>query len=180
MAETAETGGYAALVAARAPALLRLAVMLTGDRFEAEDLLQATLLRSQRHARRIAEMGAPAAYLRRVMVNEHISGVRRLGRRVRTTSLDRPDGLETLRGAGRLEVAAEPSTSVEQRDATWRLLATLPRQQRAVLVLRFYEDLPDREIAEVLGCSEPTVRSNASRALATLRTRLTPTEEIRP
>jgi RNA polymerase sigma factor (sigma-70 family) len=58
------------------------------------------------------------------------------------------------------------------------LLATLPRQQRAVLVLRFYEDLPDRDIADALGCSEPTVRSNASRALATLRARLTPTEEV--
>jgi RNA polymerase sigma factor (sigma-70 family) len=113
-------------------------------------------------------------YLRRVMVNEHLSDVRRVGRRVRTTSL------EGLGGADRLDVAAGTSTSVEQRDATWRLLATLPRQQRAVLVLRFYEDLPDREIAEVLGCGEPTVRSNASRALTTLRSRLTTTEEIRP
>jgi RNA polymerase sigma-70 factor (sigma-E family) len=174
VAEASETGGYAALVAARAPALLRLAVMLTGDRSEAEDLLQATLLRAQGHAPRIVAMGAPAAYLRRVMVNEHLSGVRRVGRRVRTTSL------EGLGGADRLDVAAGASTSVEQRDATWRLLATLPRQQRAVLVLRFYEDLPDREIAGVLGCGEATVRSNASRALATLRSRLTTTEEIRP
>jgi RNA polymerase sigma-70 factor (sigma-E family) len=163
-----ETEGYAALVAARAPALLRLAVMLTGDRTEAEDLLQATLVRTQRHGDRIATMGAPAAYLRRALVHEHVSGVRRVARRVRTTPLEGHD------------VAADPTTSVEQHDATWRLLATLPRQQRAVLVLRFYEDLPDREIADALGCSEPTVRSNASRALATLRTRLTPTEEIRP
>jgi RNA polymerase sigma-70 factor (sigma-E family) len=163
-----ETQGYAALVAARAPALLRLAVMLTGDRTEAEDLLQATLLRTLRHADRIAAMAAPAAYLRRALVHEHVSGVRRLGRRVRTTPLEGQD------------VADDQTPKADQRDATWRLLSTLPRQQRAVLVLRFYEDLPDREIAEALGCSEPTVRSNASRALASLRNRLAENEEARP
>jgi RNA polymerase sigma-70 factor (sigma-E family) len=169
--QTQGTEGYAEVVAARAPALLRLAVMLTGDRVEAEDLLQATLARTQRHAPRIATMGAPAAYLRRAMIHEHLSGLRRLGRRVRTTPLEGHD------------VAVDATTSVELRDATWRLLSTLPRQQRAVLVLRFYEDLPDREIAEMLGCGEPTVRSNASRGLATLRARLTqpaPTEEATP
>lgn len=155
---------YAALVAARAPALLRLAVMLTGDRLEAEDLLQTTLLRTQRHADRIAAMTAPAAYLRRTMVHEHLSAIRRLGRRVRTSPLEGQDA------------AVEPPSLAEQ-DATWRLLATLPRQQRAVLVLRFYEDLPDREIAQVLGCGEATVRSNASRALRSLRTRLEESHE---
>ncbi len=157
---------YAEVVAARAPALLRLAVMLTGDRTEAEDLVQTTLMRTQKHADRIAAMAAPAAYLRRVLVHEHVSGVRRLGRRVRTSSLEGHD-----------RVGVDEADSVDRRDATWRLLATLPRQQRAVLVLRFYEDLPDREIAETLGCREPTVRSNASRALASLRTRLAETEE---
>jgi RNA polymerase sigma-70 factor (sigma-E family) len=166
---TEGTEGYAALVAARAPALLRLAVMLTGDRTEAEDLLQATLLRTQRHAERIAAMAAPAAYLRRAMLNEHLSGLRRLARRVRTTSLEGHD-----------VAAADRTAEADQRDATWRVLATLPRRQRAVLVLRYYEDLPDREIAETLGCSEPTVRSNASRALVTLRARLSETEEARP
>jgi RNA polymerase sigma-70 factor (sigma-E family) len=162
-----QTDGYAALVAARAPALLRLAVMLTGDRADAEDLLQSTLVRTQRHAVRIAAMAAPAAYLRTVMLREHVSGVRRLARRVRTAPR-----------TGHNAAAAGPEP--ERRDAAWRLLATLPRQQRAVLVLRFYEDLPDREIAEALGCSEPTVRSNASRALAALRTHLTDNEEARP
>ena len=164
-----QTEEYAALVAARAPALLRLAVMLTGDRSEAEDLLQATLVRTQRHAERIAAMAAPAAYLRRALVHEHVSGLRRLRSRVRTGALEGHDG-----------PGADEAASVDRRDATWRLLATLPRQQRAVLVLRFYEDLPDREIAEALGCSEPTVRSNASRALASLRNRLAENEEARP
>jgi RNA polymerase sigma-70 factor (sigma-E family) len=159
--------GYAAIVAARAPALLRLAVMLTGSARDAEDLLQATLVRTQRHADRIAAMVAPAAYLRKAMVHEHLSGVRRLGRRVREAPLDGHDAVVTDAGP-------------DDRDETWRLLATLPRRQRAVLVLRFYEDLPDREIAEVLGCSDVTVRSNASRGLATLRARLTETQEARP
>lgn len=168
MSHPQETEGYAAVVAARAPALLRLAVMLTGDRTEAEDLLQATLVRTQRHADRIASMAAPAAYLRRAMLHEHLSGVRRLARRVRTTPLEGQDA------------AVDQPHQLDQRDETWRLLATLPRQQRAVLVLRFYEDLPDSQIAEALGCGEPTVRSNASRALATLRTRMTTTQETRP
>jgi RNA polymerase sigma factor (sigma-70 family) len=72
------------------------------------------------------------------------------------------------------EAAARDDISARhaQRDAAWRLLADLPRQQRAVLVLRFYEDLPDDEIATILGCSPVTVRSNASRGLATLRANL--------
>jgi RNA polymerase sigma-70 factor (sigma-E family) len=168
VSQAAETEGYAALVAARAPALLRLAVMLTGDPAEAEDLLQATLLRAQRHADRIAAMAAPAAYLRTALVHEHVSGLRRLARRVRTSAIE-----------GHEAAAVDETAAFDLRDATWRLLATLPRQQRAVLVLRFYEDLPDREIAQTLGCSEPTVRSNASRALATLRTRLAEQQEDR-
>jgi RNA polymerase sigma-70 factor (sigma-E family) len=164
-----QTEEYAALVAARAPALLRLAVMLTGDRAGAEDLLQSTLVHTQKHADRIAAMAAPASYLRRALVHEHISAVRRLQRRVRTAPLDGHDlGVDDDTGA------------VERRDLTWRLLATLPRQQRAVLVLRFYEDLPDREIAEALGCGESTVRSHASRALAALRAYLDDTEEVLP
>ena len=164
-----ETQEYAELVAARAPALLRLAVMLTGNRAEAEDLLQATLVRTQAHADRIPTMGAPAAYLRAALVHEHLSGLRRLGRRVRTSPLEGHDV------AGSDDVAG-----FDRRDAAWRLLAKLPPRQRAVLVLRFYEDLPDREIAAALGCSEPTVRSNASRALATLRNRLSDIQEALP
>jgi RNA polymerase sigma-70 factor (sigma-E family) len=162
---------YAELVAARAPALLRLAVMLTGDRVEAEDLLQTTLLRTQRHADRIATMAAPAAYLRRAMVHEHLSALRRLRSRVRTTPLEGRDA-----PAG--EVAGDIAAGVERRDVVWRLLTSLPRRQRAVLVLRFYEDLPDREIAEVLGCGESTVRAHASRALESLRTHLSEPEEV--
>lgn len=160
------TPTYAGLVEQLAPGLLRLAVMLTGDAADAEDLLQAALLRAWKHHERVAAMAAPAAYLRRVLVNEHVSGGRRLLRRVRTVPAS--------------ALLVEPSSSspgLEHRDEAWRWLATLPPKQRAVLVLRFYEDLPDAAIAEVLGCSEGTVRSNASRGLASLRVRLTGIEE---
>jgi RNA polymerase sigma-70 factor (sigma-E family) len=156
-----ESRTYADLVVAHAPALLRLAVMLTGGREDAEDLLQSTFLRTARHGERIAAMGAPAAYLRRVMVNEHVSQGRRSARRVRTV----PEGSDPP-----LPDAGDP---VAARDEAWRWLSTLGANQRAVLVLRFYEDLPDAEIAELLGCPEATVRSHAHRGLAALRTRLT-------
>jgi RNA polymerase sigma-70 factor (sigma-E family) len=161
---------YDELVVARAPALLRLAVMLTGRADEGEELLQRTFLRAQRHAERIAAMGAPAAYLRQVMVNEHLSGLRALQRSPRTTT---DTELSTL-------ASADEHGRVESHDQAWRALATLPRKQRAVLVLRFYEDLPDREIAALLGCTEGTVRSQAHRGLATLRTRLTDSSEVTP
>lgn len=179
----APTTTYADLVAARAPALLRLAVMLTGSRPDAEDLLQTTLLHTQRHADRIATMAAPAAYLRRALVHEHLSGLRRLRSRVRTTPLEGHEvAADGAAGAGGAvgHVAGDVAGGVERRDAVWRLLASLPRRQRAVLVLRFYEDLPDREIAAVLGCGESTVRAHASRALESLRTHLSETEEVLP
>lgn len=156
-----EADTFEALVAARAPALLRLAHMLTGSVQDAEDLLQQTLVKGHRHADRLLTMNAPAAYLRRIMVNEHTSGVRMRARRPVTTSLLDHD-LPSRDGA----------EQVDERDAAWRLFATLPRRQRAVLVLRIYEDLTDPQIADLLGCSEGTVRSNASRALKTLRERL--------
>lgn len=163
MSEIAGARSYADVVAAYAPGLLRLAVMLTGDPSNAEDLLQSTLLRTVRHADRLPEMAAPAAYLRRVMLNEHLSHGRRLGRRVRTVSSEvTPSHPAVPSGAD----------TVDSRDETWTWLAGLKPQQRAVLVLRYYEDLPDAEIAAVLGCSESTVRSHAFRGLASLRERL--------
>jgi RNA polymerase sigma-70 factor (sigma-E family) len=148
------------LVAARVPGLLRLAVMLTGNAADAEDLVQAALARAVPHAARIAAMAAPAAYLRQVLVHEHVSRARR--RRVVVVPLNHHDA-----------PTADPADAVASSDRTWRVLATLPPRQRAVLVLRIYEDLPDRDIADLLGTTEATVRSNAARALDTLRSRLT-------
>jgi RNA polymerase sigma-70 factor (sigma-E family) len=149
---------FEGFVAARGTPLLRLAVMLTGNSHDAEDLLQATLVKLLRSWDRVAAADQPAAYARRVLVNEHVSWRRRPSRREQTWS---DAALAAATPAGE---AGEP-----QVDEGWALLATLPRRQRAVLALRYYEDLSDAQIAEVLGCSESTVRSNASRALATLR-----------
>ncbi len=159
--EVVTQGSFEALVAARGQALLRLAVMLTGSAHDAEDLLQATLAKAWPNADRIAAMAAPAAYLRRIMVNEHLGGRRR--RRLSTVPLDDHDATAPA--------APEPRGAT---DHAWRVLATLPPKQRATLVLRIYEDLPDAEIAELLGTSEAAVRSNASRGLAALRATISP------
>lgn len=148
-------------VASRGAALLRLALMLTGDRHLAEDLTQDTLIRVYGRWSRVSGMEQVDAYVRRTLVNAHVSWRRR------RSSSEVP--LAEPSEAGRADAGDDGSEAAADRDQTWRLLATLPRKQRAVLVLRYYEDLSDHEIAEVLGCSASTVRSQASRALATLR-----------
>ncbi|WP_433887859.1 SigE family RNA polymerase sigma factor [Streptomyces sp. CA-111067] len=153
-------------VAGRGQALLRLAFLLCGDAHLAEDLTQDVLLRVHGRWRRIAALDHPDAYVKRMLLNEYLSWRRR-----RSSSellgVPQPDG-----GTGRPEDPADGDLGeqVARREAAWHLLATLPRRQRAVLVLRFYEDLTDAQIAGVLGCAAGTVRSQAARALATLRT----------
>jgi RNA polymerase sigma-70 factor (sigma-E family) len=148
-------------VVAGSSRLLRFAYVLCGDRHLAEDLVQDVLARAHRHWRRV-EGQNPDAYLRTAVVRAHLSWRRR---RVSTERL--------------LAEMPEPSTAspdfvqeMASRDEMWRLLARLPRVQRAVLVLRFYVDLDDKHIAEVLGCAPATVRVHASRALGSLRTGL--------
>ena len=159
--------GYAALVADAAPALLRLAVMLTGRREDGEDLLQSPLLRAERHGERIATMDEPNAYLRTVVVHEHASRGRRSSRRLRE-----------IAAVDALDLAmASDDEAVVLRDQTWRWLKTLRAKQRAMLVLRYYEDLADTEIASILGCPESTVRSHARRGLTALRAHLTDQSE---
>jgi RNA polymerase sigma-70 factor (sigma-E family) len=145
-------------VSASSGRLLRFAYVLCGDRFLAEDLVQDVLSRTHRHWRRI-EIENPDAYLRAALVRAHLSWRRR---RVSTEKvLAEPP--EPAAGS------ADFTQQLAARDELWSLLATLPRAQRAVMVLRFYEDLDDRRIAEVLGCAPVTVRVHASRAMATLR-----------
>jgi RNA polymerase sigma-70 factor (sigma-E family) len=146
------------LVTAGRPNLLRLGLMLSGNPHSAEDLVQSAYARAVRHRDRVEAADNPQAYLRTMLVNEFLSWRRRLSSREQPVA-DLYDG----------PVADDPNGRLAERDAAWRLLATLPRTQRAVLVLRYYEDLPDAEIAAVLGCAASTVRSNAARALATLR-----------
>ena len=155
-------------VAARSPALLRYARLLTGHREEARDLVQEVLVRALVKWSRVGSVDEPYAYVRRMVTNEFLSSRRR--RRVPTVALTPEHDRAVPAGGG-----------PDDRQALWQLLGELPRQQRAVLVLRYYEDLTDDEIGETLGCRVGSVRGYASRALATLRiTATTSAEEVRP
>jgi RNA polymerase sigma-70 factor (sigma-E family) len=145
-------------VASRGTALLRFAFLVCGNRATAEDLVQTVLGRAYPRWARISTLERPEAYLKTMLVREHLRWLRRLSSGetpVPSAALDSPVGPEEAR--------------VDSRDAAWALLARLPRKQRAVLVLRYYEDMADGEIAAVLGCAESTVRSQASRGIAALR-----------
>jgi RNA polymerase sigma-70 factor (sigma-E family) len=151
---------FDAFVRARLPALLRFAHALTGDPHTAADLVQDALERTGARWSRIERQGDPEGYVRRAIVNGRISRWRKLRRESLVDVLpERP--------------ALEPTTRDEH---LWALLATLPRRQRAVLVLRYYEDLSEEQIAATLGCAPGTVKSQASKALAKLRAVL-PAEE---
>ena len=158
--------GFDEFVVARGPALLRFAHLLCGNAHLGEDLVQEVLARVHRRWARIERLEAPEAYVRRAVVREFLSWRRRRASREAVTAQvpDRPDGSDTAH-------------AYAARDEMWTLLAGLPRAQRAVLVLRFYNDLADDEIADTLGCTPSTVRAHASRALAKLRTALG--EEVR-
>ncbi len=144
-------------VAARGQALLRLAYVLTADEHAAQDLAQSALADAFRHWRKVSRADHPDAYVRRILVNTHLGWLRR------RSSAERPTG-EDLDG-----LVADHAEAIVSRDASRRLLDGLPAQARAVLVLRYYADLDDRDIADLLGVAPSTVRAAASRALATLR-----------
>lgn len=148
---------FAEFVAARSAALFRLAYLLTGDRDRAEDLLQTTLANCYASWGRIASKQAVEAYVQTALVRTNISWARR--RRLAEVPLF----------AIAEPAISSPQHALDERDEAWRLLQRLPPRQRAVLVLRYYEDLTDARIAEVLRCSSGTVRSQASRALSKLR-----------
>ncbi len=147
---------FSEYVAARWGALVRTAYLLTGDFHEAEDLVQVTLTKAYPHWRRIREETV-TSYLRRALVNNNRSRVRRR----RVTHLLMPFLPDTPASAG--------STPGEDRDLLVAALAGLPERQRAVVVLRYWEDLSVEEVAHELGCSVGTVKSQSSRALAKLR-----------
>jgi RNA polymerase sigma-70 factor (sigma-E family) len=155
--------GFRAFVAARSPALLSFAYLLTGDRRDAEDVVQTALAQTALAWRRVRRKDNPEGYVRRVIVTTHLNAMRRQPWR------ERPTGL-VPEHADRPGSAAEGAA--DERDAMWQLLATLPPRQRSVLVLRFYEDLPVAEVAEILGCSQGTVKSQSFKALAHLRAAL--------
>jgi RNA polymerase sigma-70 factor (sigma-E family) len=161
-------------VAATATRLLRAAVFLVTDRHLAEDLLQIAFERTARHWRRVVRFGDPEAYARRVLANLAIDDTRRRRRKPMLPGGGAQE-LERLGGA-----APDPRIAdLELRDLIERSLAALPPRQRAVLVLRYWCDLTEREIAADLGVSTGTVKSQAARALARLHQDLTLREEAR-
>jgi RNA polymerase sigma-70 factor (sigma-E family) len=154
-----DRGSFDDFVATRSTRLLRTAYLLTHDRALAEDLVQTSLAKAWFAWARID--GQPDAYVRRVMVNTYSSWWRRRWNGEQATA-DLP---ERAAAAGH----RPEDVRVDDRTDLWRALARLPRRQRAVVVLRFYEDLSEIETAEILQCSVGTVKSQASRALAKLR-----------
>jgi RNA polymerase sigma-70 factor (sigma-E family) len=148
----------------RLPALLRYAIVLTGDRDLAQDVVQEVLARAHVRWKQIGKSHSPDAYVRRMVVNEYLSWRRTWAARKVHAAGERLIDLGDARG-GRPDHA----DGVVLADELWNRLATLGRRQRTVLVLRYYEQLDDVEIADLLGCAPATVRSNASKALKTLR-----------
>jgi RNA polymerase sigma-70 factor (sigma-E family) len=157
MAADRSTAELERFLAERADHLLRTAVLLAGTREAGEDMLQTAVERLLRRWRRFD--GDPEGYLRRTLCNLAIDGHRRAGRWRQRERLLRTD----------LRQARDPSGDVDLRDALVRLLVQLPATQRAVLVLRYWEQLTDAETAAVLGCPEGTVKSAGSRGLTRLR-----------
>lgn len=150
---------FSLYMSARQPAMLRLAYVLTGDSASAEDLVQTAFAKLYLSWNRVNERGALDGYLRRIIVNEHNSLWRRPWRKRERSS----------------EVLPDSPVMDEYDDGSsaelWRLVQSLPPRQRSVIVLRYYEQLSEAEIAETLDISPGTVKSQASKALAALRTR---------
>ena len=151
-----EVPDFDSWVAARGPALLRLAYVLTGNATDAEDVVQDALSRALPRWSRISTVDDPDAYVRRMVVNAHVSRWRKLRRREVPVEVvhDRP---------------VPAGVGAEDRDRLWRACRALPPDQRTAVVLRFYEDLDYAEIAALTGVREGSVRSRVSRGIAAMR-----------
>ncbi len=147
-------------VAARLAALVRYATVVTWDPHLAEDVVQDVLVRAQARWSRIGSLEEPERYVRRMVVNEFLSWRRRRSARL----LHPGEALD-----GHLPPQADLTGGYDERDAMIRLIGALPPRQRAVIALRFYEDLAVEQIADLLGCRVSTVRTHLTRALESLR-----------
>jgi RNA polymerase sigma-70 factor (sigma-E family) len=143
----------------RWPGLVRLAFGLTGDRWLAEDLAQTALASAFASWWRVRRADDPDAYVRRILINASKN------RRYRSRGTEQAAGPP----AEVPDPAADPAVTIGERSALLKALDALPPRQRAVVVLRYWEDLSDAQAAALLGCSASTVRSQAARALAKLR-----------
>ena len=160
MSEGSATPPFDAFVAARGSAMLRHAYVLTGDRYLAEDLVQEVLAHLYRKWDKVSTASSPEAYVRTSITRQFLSWRRRRSSGERVT--------DHLPEAPSLDA----TDLVDGDDVVWHALATLPRRQRAILALRFYDDRSDAQIAEILGVSQSSVRAQASRGIATLREHL--------
>jgi RNA polymerase sigma-70 factor (sigma-E family) len=152
-----EKPGFRDYVTSRSGSLLRMAYVLTRNLADAEDLLQAALAKTYQAWDRIEDRNALDGYVRRAMVNTHISWWRR--RRVEEYPTDEiPD-----------RAVSDHAADSELSDAVQRALDRLPSRMRAAIVLRYFEDMSEAEVAEALGISQGTVKSTVSRAVAKLR-----------
>ncbi|GLZ81928.1 RNA polymerase sigma factor [Actinorhabdospora filicis] len=147
-------------VTARSAALHRAAYLLTGNWATAEDLVQTALTKTYLAWKRIGDIGSVEAYARRVLYTTNVSWWRRMWRNEHPTEI-LPEHLGN-----------DHTDEHVERDLMWRFVRKLPPKQRAVLVLRFYEDMSESETARVLGIAAGTVKSQCSRALSNLRTYL--------
>ncbi|MEV5719132.1 SigE family RNA polymerase sigma factor [Amycolatopsis mediterranei] len=155
---------------AELPGSVRFAAVLTGDRELAQDVVQDALVRAHQQWRRVAAADRPELYLRKMVVNGYLSWRRRWYQRsVQAT----PDVTRFAEAA-----APDHADRIVDADRLARLLGALSRAQRAAIVLRFYEDLDDSEIAEVLGCAVGTVRSHISRGLGALRVQIADGKQV--
>lgn len=156
----ARDAAFTSYLEARQPALLRIAYLLTGDRHQAEDLLQTSLAKLYLAWDRVRDHEQVDAYVRRIMVNENNSLWRRGWKRREYATDVLPD-----------TSAVHDEYDEGRGAAVWAMVRELPPRARAVLVLRYYEQLTEAETADVLGISVGTVKSQTSRALAALRGR---------
>lgn len=155
--DEATRANFAEFAAARTPALIRVAYLLTGNQHAAEDLVQSALVKTLARWASLRHED-PEGYLRVVMYREQVSLWRRLSRH-RETPLAQP--VDT--------VVPDPAARTDLALAMREALLALPVAQRTVLVLRYYEDLTESQVAELLGCSVGTVRSRTNRAVSRLR-----------
>lgn len=155
---------FTAFVVARWGGLFRTAFLLTGDRATAEDLLQTCLSTTYVSWRRIRDPGAAEAYTRKSLANTMISWRRRAAWQAERPHADVPDTV-AVPGRGAQDVVTDHLW-------VWAAVQSLPARQRAALVLRYYEDLTERQTADLLDCSIGTVKSQVHAALAALRSKL--------
>ncbi|WP_369196795.1 SigE family RNA polymerase sigma factor [Streptomyces djakartensis] len=161
-AQTLPYPSFSSYVRARRPVLLRTARSLTGNPSDAEDLLQTALTKTYVAWERIEDHRALDGYVRRALLNTRTSQWRK--RKVDEFACDELPEPEQCSGGGE-----DPAEQQALRDAMWRAIMRLPARQRAMVVLRYYEDLSEVQTAEVLGVSVGTVKSAVSRALGKLR-----------